>query len=353
MAIYNKKEILQYINKYGEDIVPPDNDVAVAVDVDEDDTTPPDITVKAPPRYGPYVPPKPKNLAIENMQKAIINFSKSITFATKDFNDFMVDSYSNDSGIRAEEWDPNPEADQSPVAKKPAQLIKLRNIVRDLQVSVLPTALKDASGVWGEKTQNAVKNVWAFADALIRVYNDFEMPMPNPEFTTSDLQSLGEHIPKTPASYPGRITKYTQAKLEIDAEAIEPLVIGLEMFYKKFVRKILYNPSFTKYVKQQKDGTTSAFGITSTSTSTTPAPTPALSAIQNKILSNIGLTKADGSEINVNIPLTVLQNSASLQKFLSDTLRYSDTEIMRPDILLKILNEIKSEVNDRLSFAKS
>jgi hypothetical protein len=73
-------------------------------------------------------------------------------------------------------------------------------------------------------------------------------------------------------------------------------------------------------------------------------PVPTLEAIEGKVLLNIKLTNANDREITVNVPLTVLKDQRSLQKFLYDKLSYPEDDIGRKDIQLKVLNEISGQI---------
>jgi hypothetical protein len=330
--MFNKKEILKYIRKYAEEPetvhIPTPSSADRSVKLD-----------------GPYKPAI-VSPAIGEMQEAIYDLSQKISPATQDFNDFMVESYSTQSLIKGQEWDPSvvyPELKTN----KPTDLIQLNNVISQLQKIGSRVSPRDPDGVWDYRTQNAVKNVWAFADALLRVYDDFGASLPNPSFTSSDLQRFGQNIPETPYNKPEKIKKYKKEKLEQSATIIAPIIEKLNSFYVTFFKRVLSNPDYQKYIKETKTSRPTPFNLNLKPTSTVPQM-PADADISNKILKDIELPKVNGQKISTNVPLTVLQDQKSLQRFLFDVLDYPESQIVMPNIQLNILNMIKTEVNSRL-----
>ena len=76
---------------------------------------------------------------------------------------------------------------------------------------------------------------------------------------------------------------------------------------------------------------------------------PTSAQIAGQILKDIKLPKFNDKEIWVDIPLVVLQNQTSLQKFLYDVLDYSEAQVVSPNLQLKILGMIKSQANAQIA----
>lgn len=326
------KDIVLYIQKYGSP-VPPGTAGAAPTGTTRRTTAP--VVVST---------------SVAEMQQAIYDLSQTISPATKDFNDFMVESYSTQSLIKGQEWDPSvvyPELKTT----RPTDLVQLNNVIAQLQKIGSKASPRDPDGVWDFRTQNAVKNVWAFADALLRVYDDFGASLPNPSFTSSDLQSFAQSIPQTPIDKSERIKKYKKEELEQKASVIAPIIEKLKGFYLSFFKKVLSNPDYQKYIKSTSGSRPEPFKLNLKPTTTVKIPNDA--EISNKILSDIELPKVNGQEIWVDVPLTVLKDQKSLQRFLYDVLDYPESQIILPNVQLKILNIIKSEVNSRLQRAES
>ncbi len=213
----------------------------------------------------PVAPPQPD---IVNMQRAIKNFASNmakyntkrvpdpsapgkfkevvdVTDKRKDFNDFLAEQYSAGSSIRGEEWTTDVKATKKE-QKLPTGIIELDNVIDGLRRIGPGSSEAMQDGVWDWRTQNAVKNVWAVADALVRVTEDFGSKLKD-NFTRSDLQELANEIPKT-----NDIAKYDQKKKIEHAKKIAPLVEKLDRFYSAYYNSIIQSPEYASYIKQDK-----------------------------------------------------------------------------------------------------
>lgn len=239
MSIHNKKYILDYIKKYANNGNPP----------------------AAPSSEPPAPPPQPD---IAGMQTAIKIFadnvvkydttrvrdntgkSKEVVQSTdkrKDFNDFLAEQYSAGSSIKGEEWTTYKDA-TTYETKQPTDIIELDNVIDGLRRTGSSGKEAMQDGVWDWRTQNAIKNVWAIADALVRVTEDFGTKLADP-FTRANLQELGNEIPKT------SIAKYDQKKKIEHAKKITPLVDKLTRFYNSYYKGIINSPEYTSYIKKE------------------------------------------------------------------------------------------------------
>lgn len=341
--ISKNKNIINYIQKYASP--PPKGRDGKPVN------QPARLPINKSPKAG--VAPVKLN-AIGKMQGQIIALAQSISSSTKDFNDFMVEAYSNESYIKGEEWDPGQKY-HTKQTRLASPLIRLDNVVDQLKKIGSPQNPIKEDGNWDERTQNALKNVWAFADALVRVYEDFGSTFTNPQFTKADLQALGDLIPKTPVDRPEEVRDLNAKDKDEKAKLITPLLDRLTDFYRSFSKKILDNPIYRPFIKPVSPPGVSPdmvpegskiynkFDI-NLSPSRTPGLAPSAKDLVGKVLNNIRLTNINNVKVLVNVPLAALRDQRSLQKFMIDELLYSDEEVMKRDYQIKVLDEISKQL---------
>ncbi len=279
----------------------------------------------------------------------------------KDFEDFMVESYSNGSNIKGEEWNPSV-AFHTPGTRRPSDLIELSNVFNQLKkINSVSDPIKP-DGRWGFRTQNGIKNIWAFADALIRVYEDFDSNLQSPEFTKQDLSQLGEKIPKTSegadADVEKEMKKYSSSDLDERAKVIAPLVNKLTLFYRRFKKSILQNPIYKQFVESDEEGKYKTFGINIKPKIEDAGVIPDNLKnidINKKYLTNITLSSTklapSGKPYKKqtytvdNFPLANLSSSKAFQEFLIKELRYSAEEAADPDIQTQTLKELNEQIS--------
>lgn len=339
----NNKNIINYIEKYSS---PPPTGPSGKKPV-------PAAGVQAAPGAGKGVSAPIKLNAIGKMQDQMINLARSISSQTKDFNDFMVEGYSNESYIKGEEWDPS-QRYHTKGTRGAAPLIRLDSVVDQVKkIGSSQNPIK-ADTIWDERTQNALRNIWAFADALVRVYEDFGSTFANPSFTKSDLQTLGGLIPKTPIDSPEDVSELKADEKNQKAKEITPLLEKLTEFYRTFSKKILDNPIYRPFIKPAVTPGLDPASAPETSKiytkfdvnvapSTHTYSMPSTQDIAGKSM-KLELTDASGEKFFFNVPLLVLKDQRSLQKFLYDKLDYKENQVNSREVQLKVLNEISAQL---------
>jgi hypothetical protein len=215
----------------------------------------------------------------------------------KDFNDFLAEQYSAGSSIKGQEWTRNVSA-TTRESKLPTDIIELDNVIDGLRRMGTQKNEAMIDGIWDWRTQNAVKNVWALADALVRVTDDFGAKLANP-FTRSDLQALGNAIPKT-----DDIGRYPAQKKSQSAKIIKPLVEKLTSFYNSYYKTIIESPEYSSYIKQDLPLVSVTVG------GQNPAAIPRELQQVAKENNNLVLT-------NVTVPLPNFEKDFSQSKFIA------------------------------------
>jgi len=331
MTLANKKFILDYIKKYG---------------------------YSTEGGGGGDPPPPPPQPDIAGMQRAIKIFANNVvkydttkvrdpktgqsrevvqeTDKRKDFNDFLAEQYSAGSSIKGEEWTTYKDA-TTYETKQPTDIIELDNVIDGLRRTGSGGREAMLDGVWDWRTQNAIKNVWAIADALVRVTDDFGAKLADP-FTRADLEQLGSEIPKTTD-----IGKYDQ-KMKIEhAKKITPLVDKLTRFYNSYYRRIITSPEYTSYIKKDLPLVNVKPG------GTDPGRVPPELAESLKkpgffTLTNVILPTSSGPRLFSTVPVDYIKDIASLEKMML-ALGYPVQDAQNREKQNEVLKALFSHVN--------
>ena len=213
------------------------------------------------------------SIAVSEMQKAIQNFaSTAINYHFKrdpknnrqtpislqnpsagdqpsqsfaNFNDFVTLNYLNSSPLRGNEWSTAEDA-TTPEQKNPVyddQLVKMENVVDNIARIGGKGNERFVDGVWGPRTQNALRNLYAFGDAIIRVSEDFDAPESVRNlFTTSDTTKMKSLIP---TNYD--LTKLSPKDKVAKAAGLTNLIIKLTKFYLYFANNVTKHPAYRRF----------------------------------------------------------------------------------------------------------
>ena len=256
----------------------------------------------------------------------------------KDFNDFLAEQYSAGSSIKGQEWTTDVAA-TSREKKLPTDIIELDNVIDGLRR--MGTYKNEAmiDGNWDWRTQNALKNVWAIADALVRVTDDFGAKLPV-KFTRGDLQALANAVPKT-----NDIARYPLQNKIQSARVIKPLVEKLTAFYNAYYTKIIQSPEYSSYIKQDAPLVTVKPG------GQNPAAIPrelqqVAQQNQNLILQNVMVPTGNGrTELVERIPIKpYLESKEGLQKLMLQ-LGYSPEQIYDANNIATVLKALLDHVD--------
>lgn len=333
MPNLNKKDIILFIKKFGQRAGGPE-----------------------PPKPKPAPPPPPPN-QIYYMQQAIVDLAKSFQLEqNRSFNDFIVQNYSQESAIKGVELKEK-EYPKKMETSLPTDLYELKVMADNFHYigSSQPSKnhLGQPDGYWDWRTQNALKNTYAFANGLILVAEDFGTRYLRDNFTRSDLIDFSNEIPNiSEREFDNKIKTFKQDDLIKRAEVLTPLIDKLRKFYTSFCSTILRNPKFKPYVTEVSADTGSRpqlkFDIVLKPKATDTAP-PAAATVSNQKIDWIPLTQADNKKKYLDLPLDVLTSKDKLQNFMMNELGYSSGEVSQPYMQLKVIKEIKSIIDARRS----
>jgi len=161
------------------------------------------------------------------------------------FNDFVTLNYLNSSPLRGNEWSTSEEATTTE-QKNPVyddQLIRMENVVDNIARIGGKGNERFVDGVWGPRTQNALRNLYAFGDAIIRVSEDFEAPdSVRKLFTTADATKMKTLIP---TNY--ELTKLSPKDKVAKAAGLTNLIIKLTKFYLYFANNVTKHPAYRRF----------------------------------------------------------------------------------------------------------
>lgn len=271
----------------------------------------------------------------------------------RDFNDFLAENFSANADIRGNEFSPN-ESDVSQDSKMPTDIIQLNNVIDGLRRIGSSDKERMSDGVWDFRTTNAVKNVYAFANALVAasealimggVANDPSM------FKKADLQTLSRAIPKEGAS---------QEDLINSAKAITPLVKKLTRFFDFYSKKVMNHPAYKRYIESDPDKNPNAPPLFSVKPGgVNPYNPDANDPRQVEIMSNpksfaipqLTLSGKNNAPVNLDgkVTLDYLASRDGLVNLMKNYLGYTDQEVNNGPLMRKVVNSILDQVNSFIS----
>ena len=358
-----KKEIIKLIHKIalGPAPAPPPKGFGVKVD-----TPPPAPGSKSTPAKESVLTPSPSHTAVSEMQTAIQAFvntvenQKSSMSAehpstpattgtnpnkknTDDFNNLLVHYYVSKSDVKGQEWTTDDKA-TALKNKKPTDLTEMSNILDNLKKMGGHTKEGVVDGRWGNRTQNSVRSMYAFADALIKITDDFATEKNPNDFNASDLSKMHENIPD--ADNP--MTKKLPAELANFANNLTPLIKKLTGFYNKYVQSVLRHPSYVRMLEKggQPLFKQPTFGEDPGDTSKySQNLMPQIDRLPP--LTNIQILNKDNKTYrSMDVPLNLL-NPAGLSKILRD-LGFDSAEAEEVDYKIFLLTTIMNQIEQRI-----
>lgn len=333
------------------------------------DNAPPSGAVPVPTRSktGPVAPVGGKAFgspAIKKMQQAIQTFADTaVKYKTKpekdasgkivyrvseddnrrNFNDFLAEQFSASADIHGDEYNPDPAANTKD-SKLPTDIIQLNNVIDSLRRIGKGSKEALADGVWDFRTNNAVRNVYALATALVAAHNALGGIAPNDSriFNQSDLTKLKGLIPtvKDP-----KASGMSQEELSKKAEGITPLVEKLTEFYNYYSSKIMTHPSYKRYI-------TDDIPLMTVQPGKDPAQLDTNQAERLKNSNTIALPylrvmDKGNKPINVDgkVLLNYLQSRNGLQKMMVALLGYQPNEVNNSAAMRRIVRTFIDRIN--------
>jgi hypothetical protein len=277
----------------------------------------------------------------------------------RDFNDFLAENFSANADIHGDEYSAN-ESDVTQQSKMPTDIIQLNNVIDGLR-RIGPGSKESMSdGVWDFRTNNAVRNVYAFASALVSASEALVMggTLNNPDmFKRNDLQALAKALPKEEDPV---ASKVSQEELSRDAQVITPLVKKLTRFFDFYSKKVMNHPAYKRYIESDPDKNPNAPPLFSVKPGgvdpykpdqSDPRQVEIMNNPKSFALPQLTLNSKSGTPVNLNGKLTLdyLASRDGLISLMKNHLGYNDNEINNGPLMRKIVNSILTQVNDFIS----
>ena len=270
----------------------------------------------------------------------------------RDFNDFLAEQFMEEAKIHGQEFSTR-EEDVTKESKLPTEIIELRVVIDSLKRIGSPGAEKIKDGVWDFRTNNAIKNTYAFASALVTAHEALGGLSAAEEslFNRNTLNRLAELIPKEYDPEENKTPKIL-AELNKKAKLITPLIKNLTQFYAAFSKRTLEHAAYKQYINQEQP----LYKFTPGGTN--PYKPDPNDPNQKKFMENpstfkipvLELKDKNGNTVNLNNKLTLesFQSLSGIANIMTSYLRYSPSEVSNPRLLTKTVQAILSQVRDFL-----
>lgn len=252
------------------------------------------------------------------------------------FSDWLAQQHVEKAKIHGKEWT-HEEARIKVEEKQPTEVIQLKYVMNSLGRIGPGQREIGTDGRWGPRTQNAIRNVYAFAEALINVVSAFSIKGFSPSFTKSDLDALENAIPKQDDP---RVLKVSELKQK--AATATPLIKKIGDLYLSYKRQIVENPRYNTYITEKAP----LFKVTK------KGPPPQKTPLQQTYEQDLNKIFLDVVDFNLStenflrkktveqVPLSILQSKDSFQRFLVDKQVLNPTEATNPVLLRLALKSI-------------
>lgn len=267
----------------------------------------------------------------------------------KHFNDFLIEQYAAKSMYQGEEFSP----ESTSATEGGSELIEMKNIINQFQKIGGANEFRTEDGKWGERTQNAVKNIWAFAQALVKVIEDFGIKVGERYFNRNTLQQFGRALGPIRAIANNRITRVGKRTLINVAKAATPFIQKLNVLYRTYVVEITKSPAFRPFI----EGTYSFFTLEPGGDD--PGEIPDDLVEEDRIVTdpsksqaflfNVKLPTPSGMTTIQNFPLSYLKDLENFKK-LATALKYPPQFVNNYSSLLGLLNYVKDHVQYGIVF---
>lgn len=186
-------------------------------------------------------------------------------------------------------------------------------------------------GVWGFRTNNALKNTYALAYAFYNLYNKLGV-VGKMNLTAQDLTEFQSQIPSDQ-----ELPKLSFLDKNTRAQTITPLIVKISEFYKQFAQRILGNPNLSKYI----EGREPLFRVNKTILTDDDKKRAESSYIGPLVLSGKNNIRKQFNKL----PISLLENKQVLEN-LAEQLQYTKQEIAsNPDVIKSILNQLITHVS--------
>jgi hypothetical protein len=269
------------------------------------------------------------------------------------FNDFITLNYLNSSPIRGNEWSTdegaNTAGEKNPVYDD--KLIQMRNVVDNIVRIGSSRSERDPDGQWNWRTQNALRDLYAFGDALIRLSEDFSsLTQAADIFTKSDLQTMRAQIPTNDQLK----TMKPNDKLS-KAKKLTLLIGKLTKFYYYFANTVIKHPAYRRFTDKAEAARSPLYRqapLSGKDKGDTSSYQDLMRNIDSLYLPNMTIKASDGSVKIINqFPIKALKEPYLLKEIMIRFGGYISNEINR-QMQIDFLNDIMKQIDRALSSGK-
>lgn len=293
-----------------------------------------------------------KMTAVKKLQEAIQSLSKTILeYTQKDasgeagktsFNDFITQQYMSKSSTQGVEYSTDAKINTRPDKdKSKTNLFQMNPVLDTLQRIGKQTSEFRTDGAWDFRTINALKNIAALGDALIKLKSDFGANF-EAALSASDLSFMKSKLPDEET-----LKTLTPAVKEKLAAAFTVVVDKINTFFQFFVDKVFYNPNNYQFISGK-----AAFDKV-TNNAKSPEEQSAIDLIKsNKDPDGLQLAQKgylntikvnvktnEGNE-DIEVPLTAFKDINSFKAFVNEAVQFQTD----PQSLMKVLNQIEANL---------
>lgn len=184
-------------------------------------------------------PPAPQGQPVDKGQETQFKSEYGKDF----FSNFMVNQYLKKSDVHGVEYDVDPKRSKM-LDKKPSDLKAMYLVLDSLKRIGSERLESQADGNWGPRTNNALKNVAAIADAVMKLGND--LGMQSNAFDASKIADLDSMIPENDTD----ISPEEKAKR---APAIANILKGVKALFLDFKQQVFMDPTYRNFIEGKTD----------------------------------------------------------------------------------------------------
>lgn len=201
------------------------------------------------------------NPIIKAMQQELINLGQAVTsqihlegltgdkrqqqetIGRDSFGDFITKNYLRNSDVPGVEFNPDP-SKQKMDQKKPSDPTRLSVVMDTMKRIGNPKGGElSADGSWGPRTNAALHNAYAFAFAMLKLANDFGMPVT--AYSDQYLEYLKSGIPE-------EATDIDEATKIERAPKIAKHLRAIQKLYAEVKKDILEKPAYRAFIEADK-----------------------------------------------------------------------------------------------------
>jgi hypothetical protein len=314
-------------------------------------------TPAAAPTRGPAAPlsgvnPGAGNSAVKQMQSAILGFAKTLASTpvgsmqpggaqthqrgedqeylggTDPFGEFLTNHYVNKKPSGGQQY-VNVDL-KSPTRTETATPNKsFKGVISTIARIGTPGAEHKVDGIWMERTNNALHEIYDVGKAILSFANDLGIPIKG--YSQKQLDDFGTSIPKSYADIKGREGEF--------AQSFTPHINALTQVAQQFKKYVLENKQYSDYITQEK------------SVGKYDSNKTGLTADEQKLLQSNMKTSIPGVSIDVpgtdgqkgyTVPVA-LQNISNVENF-KDFLKSLKINADDPKVLNSYITSVKGKL---------